>query len=212
MRIRTFQEQDRPALRKLAVRAGQGSPTESLWGHPESEAQIYLEPYMDHEPESLFLAESDSELLGYLTGCVDTDAFPSEDRRIAEAVKAHRLILRRGPALFFARSAFDAASSALRRAPAAGEIHDPRWPSHLHINVVPEARGTGAADGLMEQWFERLRAVGSPGCYLQTLVENTRAVRFFERMGFAPHGSTPPVPGVRYQGKRVHQQTMVRSC
>lgn len=173
---------------------------------------IYLDPYMDHEPESLFLAESDGELLGYLTGCVDTEAFPSEERRIADAIRTYRLVLRRRPALFFARSAFDAASAALRRAPSAGEIHDPRWPAHLHINVVPEARGTGAADGLMEHWFERLRSVGLPGCYLQTLVENTRAVRFFERMGFTPHGTTPPVPGLRYQGKRVHQQTMVRNC
>lgn len=212
MHIRTFQERDRPALRKLALRAGQGSPTESLWGHPESEAQIYLEPYMDHEPESLFLAESDGVLLGYLTGCVDSDTFPSEDRRIADAIRAHRLILRRQPALFFARSAFDAVRAVVHRTPSAGEIHDPRWPSHLHINVVPEARGTGAADGLMEHWFERLRSAGSPGCYLQTLVENTRAVRFFERMGFTPHGATPPVPGLRYQGKRVHQQTMVQNC
>lgn len=212
MHIRTFQERDRPALRKLALRAGQGSPTESLWGHPESEARIYLEPYMDHEPDSLFLAESDGELLGYLTGCVDSDTFPSEDRRIADAIRAHRLILHRQPALFFARSAFDAVRAVVRRTPSAGEIHDPRWPSHLHINVVPEARGTGAADGLMECWFERLRSAGSPGCYLQTLVENTRAVRFFQRMGFTPHGATPPVPGLRYQGKRVHQQTMVQNC
>lgn len=212
MQIRTFREQDRPAVRQLALRAGQGSPTESLWGHPESEAQIYLEPYMDHEPDSLFLAESAHGLLGYLTGCVDSAAFPSEDQRIADAIRTHRLILRRAPVVFFARSAFDAASGALRRAPSAGELHDPRWPSHLHINIVPEARGTGAADGLMAQWFDRLRAVGSPGCYLQTLVENTRAVRFFTRMGFTPHGATPPVPGLRYQGARVHQQTMVRSC
>ncbi|MGI5220166.1 GNAT family N-acetyltransferase [Nocardia sp. CA-290969] len=212
MRIRTFRPSDRTALQELATRAAQGSPTETLWGHPESEAAIYLEPYMDLEPESLFLAEADGELLGYLTGCVDTAAFPSEDARIAHAIRAHRLILRRRPAAFFARSALDAAGAALRRTPTAGEIHDPRWPAHLHINVAPEARGTGAADGLMQHWFERLRSVGSPGCHLQTLVENTRAVRFFERTGFTPHGPAALVPGMRYQGRRVHQRTMVRSC
>ncbi|MFI5716719.1 GNAT family N-acetyltransferase [Nocardia sp. NPDC051750] len=212
MRIRTFHEEDRPALRELATRAAQGSPTETLWGHPESEAQIYLEPYMDHEPESLFLAEADGVLVGYLTGCVDTAVFPSETRRIEDAIRTHRLILRPGPAAFFARSALDAAGAALRRAPTAGEIHDQRWPAHLHINVAPEGRGTGAADGLMDQWFERLRSLGSPGCHLQTVVENTRAVRFFERMGFTPHGPAPVVPGMRYLGGRVHQRTMVRSC
>jgi dihydrofolate reductase len=74
---------------------------------------------------------------------------------------------------------------------------DQRWPAHLHINLVPEARGTGAAQDLMAAWQERLTHSSSPGCHLQTLVENTRATRFFEKSGFAPHGPTPLVPGVR---------------
>ncbi|WP_459545337.1 GNAT family N-acetyltransferase [Nocardia sp. X0981] len=210
MRIREFRDADRAALRRLFARAGAGSPTESLWGDPDSEADIYLVPYMDLEPASLFLAEDGGALVGYLTGCVDTAAFPSEAKRIERAIRRHRLVLRRRPAAFFARSTLDAAAGALRRAPAAGEIHDPRWPSHLHINIAPEARGTGAAEGLMRRWFERLAATNSPGCHLQTLVENTRAVRFFERMGFTAYGPTPVVPGLRYRGARVHQRTMVR--
>ncbi|MGW0180326.1 GNAT family N-acetyltransferase [Nocardia sp. NPDC003345] len=212
MQIRAFEASDRDALRRLFRVAGRGSPTETLWGHPESEAMIYLEPYIDHEPESLLLAEVDGELVGYLTGCVNTATFPSESKRIEDAIRTHRLVLRRAPALFFARSALDAASAALRRESAAGEIHDPRWPAHLHINVVPEARGTGAAEALMRRWFALLEAAGAPGCHLQTLVENGRAVRFFERMGFIAYGPTPVVPGLRYRGARVHQRTMVRDC
>jgi len=134
-----------------------------LWGHPASEAAVYLDPYMDPEPESLFVA------------------------------------------------VIDVALAALRHEPTAGDFADARWPAHLHINVAPEARGTGAAYGLMARWFARLRETGSPGCHLQTVVENTRAVRFFERMGFARHGPTPLVPGIRYGSKRLHQQTMVWS-
>ncbi len=63
----------------------------------------------------------------------------------------------------------------------------------------------------MNRWFDRLRETGSRGCYLQTLVENTRAVRFFERMGFEKHGPTPLVPGIRDRGRHLHQQTMVWS-
>jgi ribosomal protein S18 acetylase RimI-like enzyme len=110
---------------------------------------------------------------------------------------------------FFARSALDVASAAVRRQRTAGAVDDARWPAHLHINVARPARGTGAADGLMERWLDRLRQTGSPGCHLQTLVENVRAVRFFERMGFVRHGDAPVVPGMRYQGQRLHQQTMV---
>jgi RimJ/RimL family protein N-acetyltransferase len=209
MEIRGFDEADRPALRALASRAGEGSPTASLWGHEESEAAVYLTPYMDLEPESLFVAVVDGELAGYLAGSLGA-VVPSESARMDRAIREHRLVLRRGPAAFFARSLLDVAGAALRRQPAAGELHDPRWPAHLHINLLPQARGTGAAAGLVERWFARLHETGTPGCYLQTLVENRRAARFFARMGFVAHGPTPAVPGLRYEGGRVHQLTMVR--
>ncbi|WP_020573498.1 GNAT family N-acetyltransferase [Actinopolymorpha alba] len=212
MDIRTFEESDRAELRELFGRAGEGSPSASLWGHAESEAAVYLDPYMDLEPHSLFLAVVDGALVGYLTGCVDSSTLPSESERMAKAIRKHRLTLQRRPAAFFARSMIDLAGAALRRQPIAGEFDDPRWPAHLHINVAPEARGTGAADSLMKGWFARLREAGSPGCYLQTLRENTRAVKFFERMGFVKHGPTPLVPGLRYDGVRLHQQSMVWSA
>ncbi|MEV0033591.1 GNAT family N-acetyltransferase [Nocardia sp. NPDC050793] len=211
MEIRGFTESDRDELRVLARRAGAGAPTESLWGHPESEAAIYLDPYMDLEPRSLFVAVRDGALIGYLAGCVDSAAFPGEDQRIDEAIRRYRLIFRRGPAAFFGRAALDTVGAKLRRLPTAGEFTDPRWPSHLHINVADEGRGTGAADALISRFLEHAAAAGSPGCHLQTVVENTRAVRFFERMGFAAHGAEPLVPGLRYRGGRVHQRTMVRA-
>ncbi|WP_083734208.1 GNAT family N-acetyltransferase [Actinomadura sp. CNU-125] len=209
MEIRTFQEDDRAELRKLFARAGEGSPVESLWGHPESEADIYLTPYIDLYPDSLFLAVSEGRLVGYLTGCPDTSSFPSEDELLVRAVRKHRLLLRRKSVAFIARSMTDLAGAAVRRRPTAKGFDDPRWPAHLHLTVAPEARGTGAADGLMNGWRDRLRAVGSPGCHLQTLRENTRAVRFFRRMGFAEHGPAVFVLGIRNGGEKLHQQTMV---
>jgi GNAT superfamily N-acetyltransferase len=128
-----------------------------------------------------------------------------------KAFRKYRLIFRPKPGAFLARAMVDMALAAVRRESTAGDFDDARWPAHLHINVVPQARGTGAADGLMAGWFDRLAEAGSPGCYLQTLVENVRAVRFFERMGFAKHGPTPLVPGIRHGGKRLHQQTMIWS-
>lgn len=129
-----------------------------------------------------------------------------------EAIRRYPLMTKRGPAAFFARSLVDLLVAKLRRQPTAGDFTDPdftdpKWPAHLHINVAPEARGTGAAAGLMRAWLDRL---GSTGCHLQTLVENGRATKFFERNGFVAHGPTPLVPGLRHEGRRVHQLTMVR--
>ncbi|WP_285704342.1 GNAT family N-acetyltransferase [Microtetraspora sp. NBRC 16547] len=211
MEIRTFADTDRTELRELFSRVGEGAPTASLWGHEESEAAMYLAPYMDLEPDSLFVAVIDGALAGYLTECLDSSTFPSESERMEKAIRKYRLVFRPKPAAFFARSMVDIAWATIRRESTAGDFDDARWPAHLHINVAPPARGTGAADELMNRWFDRLRESGSPGCHLQTLVENTRAVRFFERMGFARHGPTPLVPGLRHGGRRLHQQTMVWS-
>lgn len=209
--VRAYEESDRTRLNDLFARAGADSPTGELWGHVESERSIYLDPYLDLDPASVFLAEFEDNLVGYLTGCLDSSTLPSEDERMTRAITQHRLVLHPRVMGFFARAVSDMAWAKLRRQElVSGDFADPRWPAHLHINVAPEARGTGAADALMGAWFDRLSDAGPPGCHLQTLVENTRAVRFFERMGFRPHGSTPLVPGIRHQGGRLHQLTMVR--
>ncbi|WP_344275722.1 GNAT family N-acetyltransferase [Actinomadura napierensis] len=206
--IRPFAESDRTELLALFGRAREGSPSGSLWGHEESEASIYLTPYMDLEPESLFVAESGGRLVGCLTGCPDSSRLPSEEARTLEAIRRHHLMLRPRLAAFFARSTGDLLWAAARHRPRAAAFEDPRWPAHLHINLVPEARGTGAAENLMTAWFDRLRSTGSPGCHLQTLCENTRALSFFRRMGFTEHGPARLVPGLRYRGQRLHQRTM----
>lgn len=212
MEIRTFAELDgqhSAELRDLFGRAGEGSPSASLWGHDESESAIYLTPYMELEPESLFVAIVDGEMVGYLAGCLDSAGFPTESERMSRAIRDHRLFLRPGSMAFFLHAAVDVVIARARGQQVAGDFDDPRWPAHLHIDVVPRVRGTGVAPALMSRWLGRLTAVGSAGCHLQTLVENTRAVRFFERMGFARYGPTPLVPGLRHHGQRLHQQTMV---
>jgi ribosomal protein S18 acetylase RimI-like enzyme len=208
--IRTYADLDldRAELRELFGRVGKGSLSGSLWGHAESEAAVYLTPYMDLEPESLFVASVDGALVGYLAGSLGS-AIPNESTRMDAAIREHRLFSRRECRRFFVRAMVDVAWAGIRRQPTTGEPKDPRWPAHLHINLVPEARGTGVGAALMSRWLVRLREAESAGCYLQTLVENTRAVRFFEKMDFAKHGPTPQVPGLRASGRRLHQQTMV---
>jgi GNAT superfamily N-acetyltransferase len=203
--IRHAHEPDRAALHALASGAGADSPTESLWNHPESELAVYLDPYLDRG--TVLVAEADGALVGYLAGADSAD-FPSEEERMTAAIKRYKLFGKRGPRAFFAKAALDMAAARLRRRPTAGELHDPRWPAHLHINVAPEARGTGVAADLVTRWQDHLRAAGT-GCHLQTVVENTRAARFFGKCGFTPHGATPLIPGMRWQGGKLHQLTMV---
>jgi GNAT superfamily N-acetyltransferase len=205
--IRTYRDPDLHPLRALFERAGEGSPSGGLWGHTPSERAVYLDPYLQHCPDSLYLAEQDGELVGYLTGCPPGAGVPGEEERLLRALGSPSMLLRPSTVRFLARAAVDGLRAKRSGEAPSGELLDPRWPAHLHIDVAPEARGTGAADELMSAW---LRELDGTGCYLQTLVENPRAVRFFERFGFVPYGPTPMVPGVRHRGERVHQLTMVR--
>lgn len=208
--IRTYHPADRVATMSLFERAGRRSPTAALWGHSASEADVYLFPYSEEEVGRLLLAQREGQIVGYLAGCVDGRRFSSEEERITDAVRRHRLMLRPRPAAFFARAAYDVAWSRVRGEPTAGDLRDPRWPAHLHINVLPEYRGRGVAAALMQAWFDQLKATGSRGCHLQTLLENDRATAFFTKMGFSPHGRAVLVPGTRWHGHRTHQLTMVR--
>jgi GNAT superfamily N-acetyltransferase len=211
--VRAYRPSDRDELLDVVFEAaGEGAPSSDLWGHSASLADVYLKPYLDLEPASAFVATVDDRPAGYLVGCVDDARFPSEEQRMSDAIKRHRLLRNPRARRFFVRAGYDTALLKLRRQPIAGELADPRWPSHLHIDLMPVVRGTGAAAELMERWFARVRDAGSPGCYLQTSAENRRAVRYFERMGFAAYGGTPVVPGMRFEGKPMHQQTMVWSA
>jgi ribosomal protein S18 acetylase RimI-like enzyme len=209
MEVRGYEPADRSAVRSISFRTGFiGEPAGSFWRHEESWADVWTSYYTDHEPESLGVATAGGTVVGYLAGCLDTSAMhPTTDELLAAVIRRHRLLLRRGTAGFLYRAIVDGIRD---RGGATGEFNDPRWPAHLHIDLLPEARGTGLAGALMRRWQDQLRAADSPGCHLATLVENDRAHRFFEKSGFGDHGAPTRVPGMRGpSGQRLHQQIMV---
>jgi len=138
-------------------------------------------------------------VVGYLAGCRNTAAMrPSTEELTKTVIRRYWLLFRPGTAGFLYRGLLD---SLRDRERASGDFIDPRWPAHLHIDLLPSARGTGLGAALMERWLQQLQEAGSPGCHLLTLVENTRALKFFEKSGFRNHGNPTLVGGMR--GKLV---------
>src|SRR5215475_13622222 len=207
--VRPYRDADRDAVRMIAYRTGfMGEPADWYWRDFTSFADIWTSYYTDREPESAFVAERDGVVVGYLLGCVESACAPNPAAALARHTIRRLLILRPGTARFLWRSVWDAARH--RNLPS-GELRDPRWPSHLHINLLREARGCGVGARLVEAWIARLRSVGSAGCHLATLAENTTAVAFFARVGFRPLGGPLLVPGMRLRsGGRMHLQFMTR--
>ena len=147
-------------------------------------------------------------MVGYLTGCVDSErARGAAGREIGRLLRS-RAVLRPGLAAFVGRALIDV----VRDGGAPQESLGAPWPAHLHIDFLPEGRGKGLGRRILTMWFERLRGLGVPGVHLGTFAENHSAIRFFEACGMARHGAPRPAPGFRTRaGGRMHLQWMTRS-
>jgi len=212
--IRPYRPGDRGRVREICFRTGfLGDPVDWLWRDQPSFADLFSGYYTDAEPESALVAEVDGEVSGYLLGCVETRRVWDPSRVLAGHAVRRLVFLRPGTAGVFWRSVLDAASAALGRREAMEPMFlDERWPAHLHIDLLPVARGSGVGRALVTRWLDRLRDLRVPGCHLETFAENAGAVRFFSAMGFAPHGEAVAAPGFRARdGSRLHVLRMVRS-
>ncbi len=208
--IRAFQLADRDAIRAISFATGfMGETVGWLWPDSESFADLTNNYYIEREAESLFVAERDGVVVGYLMGCADSERGRGAMAREVRRLLLRGYLLRPGAAAFLWRSAFDI----VRDRGAADEVlGDAHWPAHLHINLLPEGRGLGLGRRLVDAWLARLDSAGVPGIHLGTFAENYSAIRFFESCGFARHGVAILVPGFRTRlGARMHSQWMVRS-
>ncbi|MCU1454644.1 MAG: family N-acetyltransferase [Acidimicrobiales bacterium] len=211
MPIRPYVPADRPAVRSICHRTGyMGEPVARLWRDEASFADLFSGYYTDEEPDSLLIAERDGEVVGYLLGCLDSRRPPHMFRVLGPHVLRRGLLVRPGTAGFMWRAARDIALDAARHDGPPDRVLDPRWPAHLHINLLPAARGAGLGGALVRAWLDRVRAAELPGCHLETLAENRDGIAFFEAMGFEREGPPHPVPGMRTpEGARNHVQLMV---
>ena len=211
--VRGYEPDDRAAVRRICHLTGyMGDSAERYWRDEESFADAWSGWYTDHEPESIGIVEIEGRVEGYLLGCRDTRRAANPAVVIGKhLIGGQHLLVRRGTAGYIWRSFGDIAIDAARRRLPPATVIDDRWPAHLHIDLMPVARGRGAGRLLMTRWLDSLRAAGVAGCHLETLAENSAGIAFFEAMGFRREGGQPPVPGLRSpSGTRNHLQLMVQ--
>jgi len=182
--IRKYRPADREAVREVSWNTADKGRTVDLYFHDhEAVADFLTRYYTDWEPQSLWVAECDGVVVGYLTGCLNT---PQCDRVIARKVVPAALIgaIRRG-ALWRAETyrllvAF--AKTALAGGRPKADLE--KYPAHLHINLRQGFRGRGLGRQLMESFRRQVLEQGLRGIHLVAWGENREGRRFFEAMGF----------------------------
>jgi hypothetical protein len=103
--VRPYTPRDRPLIEDIAYRTGfMGESSEAFWRHRQSSAAIWIAPYLEGEPESTFVATVGGNVVGYLTGCVDTERFKGPDAVMMRNILWYWLLYRPGVAGFLWRA------------------------------------------------------------------------------------------------------------
>lgn len=211
--IRPYEQDDRASVRHICFVTGyMGEPVDWLWHDAESFADLFTSYYTDAEPESALVAEVDGDVAGYLLGCVDSRRAWNPAGLFLRNMIMRQTAFRPGTARMVWRSFGDVALDAARRRLPPAPVHDDRWPAHLHIDLLPRLRGCGVGSRLIRRWLAKLEDIGVPGCHLETIGENHKAIAFFEAMGFERRRKPALAPGLRSpSGDRHTIQLMVRT-
>jgi len=182
--VRKYRPQDREAVREISWNTADKGRTVDLYFHDhEAVADFLTRYYTDWEPLSLWVAECDGVVVGYLTGCLDTRQC---DRVIERKVVPAALMgaVRRG-ALWRAET-WRLLAAFARTALAGGrpKVDLEAYPAHLHINLRQGFRGRGLGRQLIEHFRRQVQEHGIRGIHLIAWGENEEGRRFFEALGF----------------------------
>jgi len=174
--IRPGRGSDADAVARVCrLTAEQGDPQPDDVADPDLVADVYARPYLALEPTTARLLLADGVVVGYVVGALDSTAFY---RRWQREWTPRHLPRRPGadPGLV------ELLTRPLGALP--DGLHD--YPSHLHVNLLPWARGGGHGARLLGDFVDGLTRAGSAGVHLRVDPANTAARRFYLRLGFQP--------------------------
>jgi ribosomal protein S18 acetylase RimI-like enzyme len=185
--IRGYRPSDLDAVYDICVRtADAGDDLRGRFSDDRLIGDIYAGPYVTLEPEvARILDDGAGNAVGYIIGTVDTPEFvrryesewlPSLGGRYDgddDPRDQNLLHLLRWPQRMLLPELAD-------------------YPAHLHIDLLPEARGHGEGRALMTSFLRGLHAAGVERVHLSMAPSNTGARAFYDRLGFT---EIPMPPG-----------------
>jgi ribosomal protein S18 acetylase RimI-like enzyme len=200
-RIRLYRPGDLEDLYRICLLTGDdGQDATPLFHDPKLLGHVFAAPYGLFEPSLAFVAEDTEGVGGYILGALDTQAFQE------------RLESKWWPGL---RARYPDPSPGLpseRWTPdqqVAHMIHHPfqvpgelatRYPSHLHIDLLPRLQADGYGRQLIRTLIAALRDQGSRGVHLHVRDGNLNAVGFYRYLGF----TELPATEAELPASRVH--------
>lgn len=186
--IRAAQQRDLDRFYEICVRtADAGDDASALHDDPQLVGHVWAAPYLLHEPEHAFVVvDGDDRAGGYAVGALDSRAFEAELERSWWPALRLRYPLDGNEGT----PADRAAIALIHQPPLAIDAIVVEFPSHLHIDLLPEFQGRGHGRRLIETLLGSLADAGSPGVHLGVSARNERAIGFYRAVGFEELGAS----------------------
>jgi ribosomal protein S18 acetylase RimI-like enzyme len=179
--LRRVKNTDLPDLLRVCLETGDsGKDATHLHKLPELVGDIYVTPYVLHEPDFAYALLAGQRLVGYQLGVLDTRAF---ENTLAEKYWPIAKAKYQQISVEITQSDRELLSE-LDKQGFSEEKLTAKYPSHLHIDIIEPYQGAGYGKSMIAFLLAELKAAGSSGVHLHMSASNDRARGFYKKIGF----------------------------
>jgi len=146
---------------------------------------IFVSYYIDTEPENAFVAVDGDRVIGYIVGTADT---------LVQKESFDRMVMPKILRRLFTSTIFRHPADALFLLGLRGYEHFEEtlysenllddYPAHLHINLLAGYQRRGLGEQLIHAFENHMKKSKVPGIHLVTSTLNTKAVPFYDKLGY----------------------------
>lgn len=190
-KVQKYTEKDRQEVYKIAAdTAFFGKPVENFLDDRKLFIELFVKYYLDYESEYTWVAQEENQVVGYLTGCVNTSAQRRTywNRIIIPGIR-NALLGKFSLGRKTWRHAYSMLIGVLRQE--YPYIDYDIYPAHLHLNIESESRGQGWGRKLILAYLAQLSDQCVCGVHLETTNLNHVARKLYESLGFRLLRSSP---------------------
>jgi len=178
--IRSYKSADTSAVYEICLKTGNsGQDATHLFSDPLVLGHLYVGPYMEFEPQSVFILEDDQGPCGYIMGVLDSQTYYQWMH--SEWLPKIRVDYKKPTGNPDTWDETEKITNLLFH-PVSQRLL-PDFPSHLHIDLLSRAQGKGQGKLMMDRFIDYLRYNKIPGVHLELSSKNDRAFNFYRKYG-----------------------------
>ena len=178
--IRKATLDDLADLYHVAIKTGDsGSDASGMFRNDDMIGEVFVGPYVTLSTDTCFALSEDGQAIGYGLCVLDTEIFQRNCRETwwPALQEKYRDLATVQDQEWLVKEIFQPTPSP--------ESVLEKFPSHGHIDLLPQVQGQGWGRKMMEAMENRLSELGSPGFHLRVSAYNDRGLKFYSAIGYS---------------------------